>query len=915
MSLGYRTEYDSTGPYHGAMSTGLREGMRSFGRWMHPATPFSPFSSEESSLFTRVGIVSGIALTSGLGLTALGTTLMALGIPLRQPGDPIDDPRAVIIGAVLILFSVLAPQASFRTKQAAWTRMIFSDTNSRVPTWQRSTVQFDALLVGAVLAGLYFPVPVTLTAFGWALVAMVIVNTRRTSGYDPNARFHAVMNAWIAGMTALVGYLVIALIAAPFTVDPSPIPLAIAVLIAIYAGLGFQALQRWGTLDSRRWDFVRDALDLQRLLVAAVIVAVAWLTAFAGEWSAQLVPQTDDVVGSAVGLGVLGLSWLILWLASVHAWRRDAQGVLAAWRRQQAQVLRRIAEGSLSPDLASRAALPTATRVAVAIFGAAQARASMLLPDGTRRTSTSSAALHPHGQPAELLDIEAAPHQRLAIGSPDGIGTAGTVVVADWLTAGGFVLRSRDIVDSYTELTTLAVLGPVISQDYLSSRRAFEAMFHRGQHWPNLEALNEAIDSMSRQADHAPQSTSLIIGVLEIDDFGALAGGKFEQTAVAQVMRLTVGDDDFTGQDVFVAYEEPGRIWIAVLGGPIIRNGIGQLLNLQQRINDHGSVTSRRVDIDVEVSVALGYSAYQVDAVSTADLRSAALNRLENDRRNRGDVFSDAFGPLGSFDFAPEDITGVFTTPTTTDLLATLHADGAQQSFNEHLASVHAPGDEAPVALVLHLGWPQAPGDIDLSDPRRFLELADRQVDLAVEHFTATVTAMKQVMAATSDSQLPILAFAPSLLLHPDSGSAAIPNLAARLLDRVEAARAIFAFTGVPHGGGQAATLLADRGVRIALSAEAAAHTDPDDLLGWARWGVLLPVIDGHPTALDGLSVQQVMSALSSHDTRLVAEVATRADEHRLRSQGIELVTSIWAQPDSEKESVDIATRVNNLGA
>jgi hypothetical protein len=909
--LSYRTESRRSAPYHGAVSTGLIEGIRALGRWMHPASPFAPRSREETALFTRVGVVSAIAVTTGLGLTAIGTILLALGIPLRQPGDPIDDPRAVIIGAVLILFSVLAPQASFRTRQAAWTRMIFSDTTSRVPTWQRSTVQFDALLVGAILAGLYFPVAVTVTAFGWALVAKVIVIIRRASGYDPNARFHAVMGSWIAGMTALVGYIVIALLAAPFAIDPSPVPMAVAVLAAIYAGLGFQALQRWGTLDSQRWVFVRDALDLQRLLVAAVIVAVAWLTASAGEWSARLVPHTDDVVGSAVGIAVLGLSWLTLWFAAVIAWKRDARRVLSAWRRQQAEVLRRIAEGSLNPDLAARAALPTATRVAVAIFGGAQARASMVLPDGTRRTSTASAALHPHGLPAELLDIEAAPHRRLPIGSLDGMGVAGTVVVADWLTAGGFVLRSPAIVAAYSELTSLAVLGPVVSQDYLSPRRAFDSMFHRGQHWPTIAALDEAVGSLSRQADLAPQSTSLIIGVLEIDDFGALTGGKFEQAAVAQVIRLTVGSDEFTGQELFVAYEEPGRIWIAILGGPIIRNGIGQLRALQEQINDHGSVTSRRVDIDVEVSVSLGYSTYQVDAVDTLDLRSVALSRLDSDRRQRGAMFTDLLAPLTPLDFTPEDITGALTAPTTTDLLAQLRSRDSEAPFDEDLASVHPPGDPSPVALVVRLGWPHAPGDIDLAEPRRFLDLADRQVDIAVEHVTATAAALKRVMAATGDHPLPVLAFAPSILLHPESGASALPNLAARLFDRVEAARTVFVFTTLPPGGGQAASLLIDRGFRIALSADAAADVDPDDLLGWPRWGVVMPVVNGGPSALDGLSVQQVTSALSSHDTRVIAEIATRSDERRLSAQGIELITPMWTPGDPADDEVDLVSRVN----
>ena len=47
------------------------------------------------------------------------------------------------------------------------------------------------------------------------------------------------------------------------------------------------------------------------------------------------------------------------------------------------------------------------------------------------------------------------------------------------------------------------------------------------------------------------------------------------------------------GHDLFVAYEEPGRMWVALGGGPIIRNGIALLRGLQQHINDHGAVPER----------------------------------------------------------------------------------------------------------------------------------------------------------------------------------------------------------------------------------------------------------------------------------------------------------------------------------
>ncbi len=57
----------------------------------------------------------------------------------------------------------------------------------------------------------------------------------------------------------------------------------------------------------------------------------------------------------------------------------------------------------------------------------------------------------------------------------------------------------------------------------------------------------------------------------------------------------------------------PGRLWVALGGGPIIRNGIALLRGLQQHINDHGAVPSARLDVDVHVSVSFGYAAHQVD--------------------------------------------------------------------------------------------------------------------------------------------------------------------------------------------------------------------------------------------------------------------------------------------------------------
>ena len=104
-------------------------------------------------------------------------------------------------------------------------------------------------------------------------------------------------------------------------------------------------------------------------------------------------------------------------------------------------------------------------------------------------------------------------------------------------------------------------------------------------------------------------------------------------------MRLALGHQDFAGHDLFAAYEEPGLLWVALGGGPIIRNGIALLRGLQQHINDHGAVPSARLDVDVHVSVSFGYAAHQVDDFAYDGLMATARNRLAVDQGSR-DPFS-----------------------------------------------------------------------------------------------------------------------------------------------------------------------------------------------------------------------------------------------------------------------------------
>ena len=180
-------------------------------------------------------------------------------------------------------------------------------------------------------------------------------------------------------------------------------------------------------------------------------------------------------------------------------------------------------------------------------------------------------------------------------------------------------------------------------------------MFDDVSRWPTLAAFEEAVDRMRQRADQSPHTDSLLIGVYAIDEFGALSGGRFEQAAIAQVMRLCLGHQDFAGHDLFVAYEAPGRIWVALGGGPIIRTGVGLLRRLQQHVNDHGSVPSAKLDVDIHVSVSFGYAAHQVDEFTCAGLMATALDRLASDQSARSPF---AIDDLLGFDIRPEDIIG-----------------------------------------------------------------------------------------------------------------------------------------------------------------------------------------------------------------------------------------------------------------
>ena len=884
------------------------------GAWLHPVSAFRRRSEPERLIQHRAGVVGLVCIVTGV--LAVSAAIWEVVTRQADPGlvDPAFGPATLQGAIILVAISVFAPQAIFRTRNSALTREVLSNPTTPIRPWRSTTITFDAVLVGALLAGLYFDAALTLAFFGMALIARIVFQSRRELAVDPNARFHSLTSAWASAATGAVAYAVVKPLSASVSAGGSILPLLFAAIAAMYVGLAFNSVERWVNGDRSRWAFARDAVDTRRIVVALVSAVIAWLVSVVGVWVGDSYGDSAQLAGSLAGLAIFLVSWLILWYASIRMWRRDALRTLALWSAHQAQIVARLTDGSLSPDLAERAALPVTTRMAVSIFGATRAMA--IVDDGHGPVTSHLVAvdMHPNAPAPDARSLVTLPHLRLPLYSVPGHANTSSVTVAGWLWPGWFMTRSASIVDRFTELATATLLTPVVASDDDRVATAFDTMFGPVNRWPTLTAFEEAVTRMRARADASPQTESLLIGVYAIDEFGALAGGRFEQAAVAQVVRLALGSPDFAGHDVFVAYEDPGRLWVALGGGPIIRNGIALLRGLQQHINDHGSVPSARMDVDVHVSVSFGYAAHQVDDFTFDGLMATARNRLVADQGSR-DPFS--VDTLLSYDIRPEDIIGEPEAPVTAvDVLTMLRADREAlpgSAFTSRFLPVTDLDTGDTMALIAAIGWQRSFGSMDLSEPEALRSLVNRQAELAAEATRVTLERMRiafQEADALGRSNLPVLAWMPSILLTLEAGELGLPNLVSPFFDRAECSRTVVLIDAVPMGSGQALRLLADRGVRIAVTAGAAAAADPTDLFGWQRWAVFLPahVVQG-PGGVDTLTIQQTASAIASHETHLVAVADDRVDTRELAISNVHWAVDPHITHDSVRESVSATLR------
>ncbi len=845
------------------------------GRWAYPRSRFRSGSIEELALQRRAAIVSAALLATGLGTLVYAIASVLMNEPVALPGRETLDSTSFIAAITLGLLSVFAPQVVFRSRSDAAIRKVLDDPSAPFRPWQTATISFDAVLVGGMLAGLYFPASLTFAVLGSALLLRYAFTVQRTLRRDPNARYHRLMQAWSSAALAMIAYAIVAGLAPVLQPSQVFVPLLLAGFAAFVLGLIINAVDNWVEGSQGAFHFLPALANPRRIAVAVVSAVIAWFVVVVGDFVEEATMAGSDLLGTVAGVAGFLLAWLLLWFASIRLWTYEADRALTLWGDHEAEVIQRIAQGQLDPVLAVRAAPITTARMAIMTFAATRAWVIAESNHSSALTHLAVADMFPNTPQPEPRHLIEGPHVTVPLYErPDEVN-ASRVVIADWLWPGWFLTRSTRLVRRFRQLAVESIIAPESARDDTAQASAFDAMFETTHRWPTVAAFEQALDRMRIRADASPTSDSVIVGVYAIDDFGALAGGKFEQAAVGQVMRMAAGYPAFAGHDVFAAYQDPGRLWVALAGGPMIRSGIELLHGLQDRINDGGAVPSAHVDLDVHVGVSFGYSAHQVDDFDTEGLMRVALERLAVDAAARNPLVG---GIAGFQEITPEAIIGSRSLPTLPiDVLALLDDDRASNpsSFVRFFRPVVDVGTEDSRAVLLGVGWDRTLGNSDLRDPDAFQSIITRQIELASSAAAVVSDAVHETLEnleRLGRDDLPVMVPVPPVLLTPEAGAASLPNVLIPRLDRHDLARMVIVVNTIPYGSGEAFRTLNDRGVRIAVTAAAAAHAASSDLDGWRPWAIVFPASVVQHGRLDALLIHQTVSALAGPATHLIAE-------------------------------------------
>lgn len=856
---------------------GLALVIRSLGAWLYPSPALR---GKDAVLHLRIGLLAVV-------YTTLGTMSMAVGIAVISAGGGLDSGSGIattpgVLGAAILLaaISVFAPQAIFRTGATSSARAILESPSIPIRPWNSTTLRFNAVLVGAMLAGLYLAPAVALVLLGTAYLVRTLVLNRTTITRDPNGRYFHLHHAASMMLVSAVAFVIVRPLAAAVIKGFSPVPLLLAAVVALYVGLALDALDRWARMERSGWAIVRDATDARRFVVALVSALIAWLVAMTGERLLALPGGGGQASAILAGLGVFIASWLLLWVGSISLWRAEAERTLNLWAAHQVRIATRLADGSLAPELAAKAALTTTSRMALVVFGAMQALTVHDTGEGAPRKHLAITHRYeraPRERPDTVTTLSAL--QIPLYPSAEQVNASG-VTVWDCLAPGRFAAQSQALLLKFSELATLTMVSPMLAGGGERSTAAYDSMFDPAYHWPNMAALTVSMKRLIERFDRNPHQASLVVGVYGIDEFSALAGGRYEHAAIGHVVRAALANPAFSGHDFFVAYERPGRIWVALSGGPVIRTSIQLLRDLQQTLNtvDQGASTS--MDVDVLVTTSFGYAAHQVDDLTPEGLVQTALDRLAVDQATRNPFTVPDFSTL---DLRPEQIFDVETTPVTVEnLLESLRSDRGTERFVTSVTPVRRVQDDAVEGLLIGVGWAREFKHLDMRVPENLLKAVNRQAHLAalaIQIFADALNATVSAADATGLSVAPLIVRVPSILVHPEAGDLSLPNVLVPLIDFQTSARTVLLLEDIPSGAGQALRTLVDRGLRIAVTAAAAAGADGSDLVGWRPWGIVFPLqVMQSDHGIDSLVIQQTSSACAGQQTRLIGCVDRPVD-------------------------------------